>query len=85
MSSTLFPIVVGRRVGRYLFNMRKAPRSMRPLSESEVALENWLRTEGVARYDAFKRHPKGEPAEKLFARLKKRDVEERRYRRHGTD
>jgi hypothetical protein len=71
--------------GPYLLHMRKAPRSVRPLRESEAALENWLRTEGVARYDAYKRDPKGEPAEEVFARLKKHDVEKRRHRRRRAD
>lgn len=43
---------------------------LRALSERDAALEDWLRTEGVARYDAFKRDPRGRPAEKVFARLR---------------
>jgi len=44
---------------------------LRALSERNAALENWLRTEGVARYDAYKRDPRGEPAEKVFAQLRR--------------
>ncbi len=43
---------------------------LRALSERDAALEDWLRTEGVARYDAFKRDPRGRPAEEVFARLR---------------
>ncbi len=45
---------------------------LRALSERDAALEDWLRSEGVARYDAYKRKPQGEPAEKVFARLRER-------------
>ena len=50
--------------------MANPPRSARPLSERKAALQDWLRTEGVARYDAYKRDPQGEPAGKVFARLR---------------
>jgi Arc/MetJ-type ribon-helix-helix transcriptional regulator len=43
---------------------------LRALSERNTALETWLRTEGVARYDAYKRDPRGRPAEKVFAQLR---------------
>ena len=43
---------------------------LRALSERDNALETWLRTEGVARYDAYKRDPRGRPAEKVFAQLR---------------
>jgi len=33
-------------------------------------LEDWLRTEGVARYDAYKRDPTGELAQIVFTRLR---------------
>ena len=44
---------------------------LRALNERDAALENWLRTEGVARYDAYRRDAKGEPAEKVFAQLRR--------------
>jgi len=43
---------------------------IRALNERDAALEDWLRTEGVARYEAYKRDPRGRPAEKVFARLR---------------
>ncbi len=66
----VFPIIVGWRAGQYPLHMRRTPRSARPPSEGEAALENWLRTEGVARYDAFKRDPRRQSAKNVFARLR---------------
>ena len=43
---------------------------LRALNERDAALEDWLRTEGVARHDAYKRDTRGWPAEKVFARLR---------------
>ena len=40
------------------------------MSEREAALEDWLRTEGVARHDVYQRDPQGEPAEEVFAQLR---------------
>jgi hypothetical protein len=57
--------------------MGKKPRSARPLREREAALEEWVRTEGVARYDAYKRDPRGEPAEKVFAQLRRHHAKRR--------
>ena len=39
-------------------------------TSSETALERWLLTEGVARYDAYKRDPQGKPTEQVFKRLR---------------
>lgn len=47
-------------------------------SEQKASLEDWLRTEGVARYDAFKRNPRGRPAKQVFARLRERHA--KRYK-----
>jgi hypothetical protein len=52
--------------------MSRATRSKKPSAES--ALEEWLRTKGVARYDAYKRDLRGRPAEKVFARLRRHHV-----------
>jgi hypothetical protein len=52
----------------------------------EVALEQWLRTEGVARYDAFHRNPRrGRPAAEVFARLRAHHVERKRKRARDDD
>ena len=37
----------------------------------DAAVEEWLRTEGVARYDAYHRDPsRGRPADEVFMRLR---------------
>ena len=43
---------------------------LRALSERDAALEDWLRTEGVARYDAYRRNPRGRSVDQVFARLR---------------
>ncbi len=44
---------------------------LRALDERDAALETWLRTEGVARYDAYRQgNGKSRPAAKVFARLR---------------
>lgn len=48
--------------------MNRTKRPETPPNES--TLEQWLRTEGVARYDAYKCDPNVEPAEKVFAQLR---------------
>ena len=50
--------------------MDEMPKLRKPAGDRETALEEWLRTEGVARYDAFKRDPQTEPASKVFALLR---------------
>ena len=60
--------------GAYATESEVIREGLRALNEREVALENWLRTEGVARYDAFKRDPQGRPAEEVLARLRKHHV-----------
>jgi hypothetical protein len=39
-----------------------------------VNSEEWLRTEGVARYDAYHRAPKGLSAAKVFAQLRRHHI-----------
>jgi antitoxin ParD1/3/4 len=56
--------------GAYATESEVIREGLRALNERDAALENWLRTEGVARYDAFKRNPQGEPAEAVFAQLR---------------
>jgi len=56
--------------GAYATESEVIREGLRALNERDAALENWLRTEGVARYDAYKRDPRGQPAEKVFARLR---------------
>ena len=43
---------------------------LRTFSKRKTPLENWLRTEGGARYDAYKRDPQGKPASQVFKRLR---------------
>jgi putative addiction module CopG family antidote len=56
--------------GAYATESEVIREGLRALGEREAALEDWLRTEGVARYDAYKRHPRGRPAAKVFARVR---------------
>ena len=56
--------------GAYATESEVIREGLRALTERDAALEDWLRTEGVARYDAYKRDPQGEPAEKVFAQLR---------------
>lgn len=56
--------------GAYATESEVIREGLRALKERDAALENWLRTEGVARYDAYKRNPHGQPVEKVFARLR---------------
>jgi hypothetical protein len=46
--------------------------------QGELALERWLRSESVARYDAFKRNPRCRSAKQVFARL--RELHAKRYK-----
>jgi antitoxin ParD1/3/4 len=57
--------------GAYATESEVIREGLRALSEREAALENWLRTEGVARYDAYKRDPWTEPAKEVFAQLRR--------------
>ena len=41
------------------------------------ATEQWLRTIGVARYDAYYRDANGRPATEVFARLRKHAADKR--------
>lgn len=56
--------------GAYATESEVIREGLRALSEREAALEDWLRTEGVARYDAYRRDPRAEPAEKVLAELR---------------
>lgn len=56
--------------GAYATESEVIREGLRALNERDSALEDWLRTEGVARYDAYKRDPRGRPAAKVFARLR---------------
>jgi putative addiction module CopG family antidote len=56
--------------GNYATESEVIRDGLRALGERDAALENWLRSEGVARYDAYQRDPRGEPAEKIFAQLR---------------
>src|SRR5256885_11434474 len=58
--------------GDYATESEVIREGLRALRSQEGALEQWLRTEGVARYDAYRRNPTGRPASEVFARLRKR-------------
>ena len=65
----------GHGVGKPARFMRDNPMAEKTSSDSapRVALEQWLRTEGVARYDAYHRDPSGvRPAREVFAQLRRR-------------
>ena len=43
---------------------------LRALQEREAAMESWLRTEGVARYDAYQADPaRGMPADRTWREI----------------
>jgi antitoxin ParD1/3/4 len=57
--------------GAYATESEVIREGLRALSTQETALEDWLRTEGVARYDAYHRgSSQGRPAAEVFARLR---------------
>jgi putative addiction module CopG family antidote len=57
--------------GAYATESEVIREGLRALRDREAVLEDWLRTEGVARYDAYQRSPQGEPAEEVFAQLRR--------------
>lgn len=67
--------------GAYATESEVIREGLRALNDRDAALENWLRTEGVARYDAYKRNPQVEPAQEVFAQLRKHHA--RRVKRAG--
>jgi putative addiction module CopG family antidote len=57
---------------------------LRALKAQDDALEHWLRTEGVARYEAFRRDPTAiKPAAQVFANLRKRHEQRLKKERRG--
>ena len=59
--------------GAYATESEVVREGLRALAARDAALEQWLRTEGVARYDAYHRDPSGgRPASDVFARLRAR-------------
>jgi antitoxin ParD1/3/4 len=54
--------------------IREGPRA---LGARETALEGWLRTDGVARFDAYHRSRSGgRPAAEVFARVQAHHIEQ---------
>ena len=51
--------------------MRKTQSLRRDLNALDER-EQWLRTEGVARHDAYRRDARGRPAAEVFARVRQR-------------
>lgn len=57
--------------GAYATESEVIREGLRALHDRDAAMDDWLRTEGVARYEAYRRSPQGDPAEKVFARLRR--------------
>lgn len=59
--------------GDYATESEVIREGLRALKAQDGALERWLTTEGVARYDAYRRgETGGSPAAEAFARLRER-------------
>jgi antitoxin ParD1/3/4 len=57
--------------GAYATESEVIREGLRAIQVQDAALEQWLRTEGVARYDAYHRDPsRGRPASEVFDRLR---------------
>ncbi|MEX2036176.1 MAG: type II toxin-antitoxin system ParD family antitoxin, partial [Xanthobacteraceae bacterium] len=70
--------------GDYATESEVVREGLRALRLQDAALEQWLRTEGVARYDAYHRgEGAGRPASEVFARLRARAVTKGRAGKHG--
>ena len=67
--------------GDYATESEVIREGLRALRTQDTALEQWLRTEGVARYDAYHSDVRGgAPAAEVFARLRTRASNKRRPR-----
>ena len=58
------------RSGAYATESEVVRDGLRALQTQDAAVEEWLRTEGVARYDAYRRNPRSRPAKDVFADLR---------------
>jgi putative addiction module CopG family antidote len=68
--------------GAYATESEVIREGLRALDAQEAAIEDWLRTEGVARYDAYHRGTsKGRPATDVFADLRAHHIEQTKPRR----
>jgi putative addiction module CopG family antidote len=68
--------------GAYATESEVIRKGLRPLHSQEAALEKWLQTEGVARYDAYHGgKSRGRPAAEVFARLRAHHIEQTKSRR----
>lgn len=70
--------------GDYATESEVIREGLRALRSQDSALENWLRTEGMAGYDAYHRSGKGQPATAVFAQLRERGVKGKRAGGHRT-
>jgi putative addiction module CopG family antidote len=62
--------------GAYASESEVVSAGLRALQAQDAVLEDWLRTEGVARYDAYHREAhEGRPAAEVFARLRAHHAE----------
>jgi putative addiction module CopG family antidote len=68
--------------GAYATESEVIREGLRALGAQEAALEEWLRTEGVARFDAYHRgRGGGRPAAEVFARVRAHHIEQTKSRR----
>jgi putative addiction module CopG family antidote len=59
------------RSGAYATESEVIREGLRALGAQEAAIEDWLRTEGVARFDAYRNgRSRGRPAAEVFARIR---------------
>lgn len=62
--------------GDYASESEVIREGLRALQAQDSAFEQWLRTEGVARYDAYRREPENvRPASEVFGRLRARHAQ----------
>ena len=86
--SITLPLAMAQRVksrvasGDYASESEVIRDGLRALESQDAAVEEWLRTEGVARYDAYHRKPeRGRPATEVFDRLRAHHAKELKRRR----
>jgi putative addiction module CopG family antidote len=86
--SITLPVAMARRVkrkvasGDYASESEVIREGLRALESQDAAVEEWLRSEGVARYDAYHRKPsRGRPAAEVFDRLRAHHAKQSKARR----
>jgi antitoxin ParD1/3/4 len=86
--SITLPLAMAQRVkrkvatGDYASESEVIREGLRALESQDAAVEEWLRTEGVARYDAYHRKPeRGRSAAEVFDRLRAHHAKQSKTRR----